>query len=255
MLIDAHCHLDDERFASEIPQVLERARAAGVTRMVTIGTDEVTSRAASDLARANPGVVFHTVGAHPNEADNLTEDRIRTVERLARETKPVAIGEIGLDYHHDSTRPAQFRLFERMLSLARDLSLPVVIHDRDAHDDVHRMLSEQARGLKIMMHCYSAGPASVDRFAALGCFFSFAGPLTFKNGRDHREALALVPLDRLVVETDAPWLAPEPHRGKLNEPGHVAWVARKAAEVKGMTFEELARITTSNATAFYGLPS
>jgi TatD DNase family protein len=253
-LIDAHCHLDDERLSPEIPQVLERARAAGVTRIVTIGTDEVSSQAASDLARSYPDVVHHTVGAHPNEADRLTEERILAIERLARGTKPVAIGEIGLDYHHDSSKPNQYRLFERMLALARSLGLPAVVHDRDAHDDVHRMLKDHAQGMKVMLHCYSAGAASVDRFLQLGCHFSFAGPLTFKNGQDHRNTLKLVPLERLVVETDAPWLAPDPHRGKRNEPAFVELVARKAAEVRGMAFEDLARITTANSCAFYGLP-
>lgn len=255
MLIDSHCHLDDERLISEIPQVLERARSAGVTRVVTIGTDEVSSRAACDIARANPGVVFHTVGAHPNEADRLSEDRVQAVEALARETKPVAIGEIGLDYHHMASHPAQFRLFERMLALARGLSLPVVIHDRDAHDDIHRMLKDHAKGMKVMMHCYSAGAASVERFLELGCLISFAGPLTFKNGQAHRDTLKLVPLDRLVFETDAPWLAPDPHRGKRNEPAYVEFVVRKAAGERGMSFEELAKAATANTCAFYGLPA
>jgi TatD DNase family protein len=253
-LIDSHCHLDDERLLPDLPQVLERARAAGVTRVVTIGTDEFSSKAAADIAAEHPGVVFHTVGAHPNEADRLTEERLRAIEGLARSSHPVAIGEIGLDYHHDSSKPGQFRLFERMIALARSLTLPIVVHDRDAHEDVHRMLKDHAKGMKVMMHCYSAGPASVERFLAIGCHFSFAGPLTFKNGGEHRETLKSVPLERMVFETDAPWLAPDPHRGKRNEPAYVALVARKASEVKGIPVEELARVTTANARAFYGLP-
>ncbi len=254
VLIDSHCHLDDEKLAFEIPAVLERAREAGVTRLVTIGTDEVSSRAAFDIASRYPGVVFHTVGAHPTEADRLDDSRILEVERLARETHPVAIGEIGLDYHHDSSKPNQFRLFERMLTLARSLALPVVIHDRDAHEDIYRFLKERAVGMKVMLHCYSAGMEYVERFLQLECFFSFAGPLTFKNGQSHRDVLKVIPLDRLVVETDAPWLAPDPYRGQRNEPAYVKQTALKAASVLGLPFEDVARQTTSNACRFYGWP-
>jgi TatD DNase family protein len=140
-----------------------------------------------------------------------------------------------------------------MIALARDLSLPIVIHDRDAHDDILRVLTEKAKGLKILMHCYSAGPDYVERFLELGCFFSIAGPVTFKNGQSIRDAVVKIPLDRLVVETDSPYLTPDPYRGKRNEPAYVKFTAQKVAEVKGVAFEDLARVTTENAKKFFGL--
>ncbi|HJT24136.1 MAG TPA: TatD family hydrolase [bacterium] len=253
MLIDTHCHLDDERLAADEAQVLQKAKEYGVELMVTIGTDEKTSAAAAQIAARHPGHVFHTVGAHPSDVDRFGEAELSEIERLARETKPKAIGEIGLDYYHDSDRQKQAVVFERMIGLARSLSLPIVIHDRDAHEDIHRMLAEKAKGMKILMHCYSAGPVFVERFMDLGCLFSIAGPVTFKNGQDHRDAVAKIPLDRLVVETDSPYLTPHPFRGQRNEPAYVKHTAEKVAEVKGIRFEELAQATSQNARKFFGI--
>lgn len=252
-LIDTHCHLDDTRFAGEEDAVLERAKEASVEWMVTIGTDEKTSVAAAALAARHPGRVFHTVGAHPSDVDRFGETELAEVERLARETGPKGIGEIGLDYHHSSDRVKQFVVFERMIVLARELSLPIIIHDRDAHEDVFRVLKEKARGLKVLMHCYSAGPDFVDRFLELGCLFSIAGPVTFKNGQAHRDAVARIPLDRLVVETDSPYLTPHPNRGKRNEPAYVRLTAETVAQVKGLSLDEIAEITTQNARQFFDI--
>lgn len=252
MLIDTHCHLDDERLAPEEDFVLQRAGEAGVEFMVTIGTDEKTSAAAAAIASRYPGRVFHTVGAHPSDVDRFSETELSKIERLARETGPKAIGEIGLDYHHSSDRTKQAQVFDRMIRLARSLSLPIVIHDRDAHEDILKTLQEKARGLKIMMHCYSAGPSFVDQFMELGCYFSIAGPVTFKNGQENRDAVARIPLDRLVVETDSPYLTPMPHRGQRNEPAYVKFTAEKVAEVKGLSLDEVAAQTTLNARRFFG---
>ncbi len=252
-LIDSHCHLDDERLAVDADKVFQKAKEYGVELMVTIGTDEKTSAAAAKIASRHPGRVYHTVGAHPSDVDRFGESELLEIERLARETNPKAIGEIGLDYYHDSNRQKQMVVFERMIGLARSLSLPIVIHDRDAHEDVHRTLKEKAQGLKIMMHCYSAGPGFVDRFMDLGCLFSIAGPVTFKNGQEHRGAVVKIPLDRLVVETDSPYLTPMPYRGQRNEPAYVKLTAEKVAEVKGISFEELAQATTQNAKKFFGI--
>jgi TatD DNase family protein len=251
-LIDTHCHLDDERLMGDEEQVLQKAKDFGVEFIVTIGTDEQTSAAAAKIASRHPGRVYHTVGAHPSDVDRFGESELAEIERLARETGPKAIGEIGLDYYHGSDRAKQVVVFERMISLAKGLSLPIVIHDRDAHEDVHRILSEKAKGLKIVMHCYSAGPAFVEKFMDLGCLFSIAGPVTFKNGQEHRDAVARIPLDRLVVETDSPYLTPMPHRGQRNEPAFVKFTAEKVAEVKGVALEELAERTTQNARNFFG---
>lgn len=253
MLIDTHCHLDDERLIGDELQVLQAAQEAGVGAMVTIGTDEGTSAAAAKIASRHPGRIYHTVGAHPSDVDRFGEGELAEIERLARETKPKAIGEIGLDYYHSSDRQKQVQVFERMIALAKELSLPIVIHNRDAHDDVHRILVEKAKGLKIMLHCYSSGPDFVERFMGLGCLFSIAGPVTFKNGQSIRDAVAKIPLDRLVVETDSPYLTPEPNRGKRNEPAYVKFTAEKIAEVKGITLEEAAERTTQNAKKFFGI--
>ncbi len=221
--------------------------------MVTIGTDEMTSAAAAKIAARHPDRIFHTVGAHPSDGDRFGEKELSEIERLAHETKPKAIGEIGLDYYHSSDRQKQVVVFERMISLAKGLSLPIVIHNRDAHDDVYRILSEKAKGLKILLHCYSSGPDFVERFMDLGCLFSIAGPVTFKNGQSIREAVAKIPMDRLVVETDSPYLTPEPNRGKRNEPAYVKFTAERVAEVKGITLEEVAERTTQNAKKFFGI--
>jgi len=252
-LIDTHCHLDDERLAGDEAAILQKATEAGVELMVTIGTDEGTSAAASKIAAKNPGKIYHTVGAHPSDVDRFGDKELGEIERLARETKPKAIGEIGLDYFHDSNREKQVVVFVRMIALAKELSLPIVIHNRDAHDDVYRILAERAKGLKILLHCYSSGPVFVERFMDLGCLFSIAGPVTFKNGQSIRDAVAKIPLDRLVVETDSPYLTPEPNRGKRNEPAYVKFTAQKVAEVKGLTLEEVAERTTQNAKKFFGI--
>lgn len=253
MLIDTHCHLDDERLASDEERVLRNAAESGVQVMVTIGTDEKTSAAAAQIASRYPGRVFHTVGGHPSDVDRFGEAELAEIERLARETGPKAIGEIGLDYYHSSDRAKQAEVFGRMIALARGLSLPIVIHDRDAHEDIYRMLSEKAGGMKIVMHCYSAGPDFVDRFMDLGCLFSIAGPVTFKNGQAHRDAVAKIPLDRLVVETDAPYLTPHPYRGQRNEPAYVKLTAEMVAGVKGITLDQLAEATTQNARNFFSI--
>ena len=245
--------MDDERLSGTENEVLQRCKEAGIDICVTIGTDETTSAAAAAIAKRHPGVVFHTIGAHPNDADRFTEVELKEIERLARETKPVAIGEIGLDYHHSSDHKKQAVLFERMMGLARELSLPIVVHDRDAHEDIYQALKAKAQGLKIVMHCYSAGAEFVDKFMELGCLFSFAGPITFKNGQPQRDAAARIPLDRMLVETDAPWLTPHPHRGKVNEPAYVKLTAEKLAEVKGVPFEELAEVTTENTKMFFNI--
>lgn len=252
-LIDSHCHLDDERLLVDEENVLKKAREFGVEILVTIGTDEKTSAAAAEIASRHPGRVYHTVGAHPSDVDRFGEIELSEIERLARETKPKAIGEIGLDYYHDSNRQKQVEIFERMINLARNISLPIVIHDREAHEDIYRILREKAKEMKIMMHCYSAGPNFVDRFMDLGCLFSIAGPVTFKNGKDHRDAVAKIPLDKLVVETDSPYLTPHPFRGQRNEPAYVKLTAEKVAEVKGISLEELALATTKNAKKFFGI--
>jgi TatD DNase family protein len=253
--VDAHCHLDDVGGGEEavLQAVIGRARAAGVERMVTIGTDLATSRAAAGIAAAHEGV-WAAVGVHPHDATTLTGEALDELEALASEPKVVAIGEIGLDYFRDlSPRDVQQEAFRRQLALARRLGVPVVIHMRDAHRDVFGILEEAGAPERLVFHCFSGGPADAARCLELGGYVSFAGNISYKNAQDLRDACAVVPLDRLLVETDAPYLAPVPHRGKPNEPAFVPAVGAAVAAATGVSMEEIASATSANAASIFGL--
>ncbi|MEA2565620.1 MAG: TatD DNase family protein [Actinomycetota bacterium] len=252
---DAHCHLDDVGGGEDavLQAVIGRARAAGVERMVTIGTDLATSRAAAGIAAAHEGV-WAAVGVHPHDATTLTGEALDELEALASEPKVVAIGEIGLDYFRDlSPRDVQQEAFRRQLALARRLGVPVVIHMRDAHRDVFGILEEAGAPERLVFHCFSGGPADAARCLELGGYVSFAGNISYKNAQDLRDACAVVPLDRLLVETDAPYLAPVPHRGKPNEPAFVPAVGAAVAAATGVPKEEIASATSANAASIFGL--
>ena len=253
--VDAHCHLDDVGGGEEavLRAVIERARAAGVERMVTIGSDLATSRAAAGIAAAHEGV-WAAVGVHPHDATTLTDAALDELEVLASDPKVVAIGEIGLDYFRDlSPRHVQQEAFRRQLALARRLGAPVVIHMRDAHRDVFGILEEAGAPERLVFHCFSGGPADAARCLELGGYVSFAGNISYKNAQDLRDACAVVPLDRLLVETDAPYLAPVPHRGKPNEPAFVPAVGAAVAAATGAPVEEIASATSANAALIFGL--
>ena len=253
--VDAHCHLDDVGGGEDavLQAVIGRARAAGVERMVTIGTDLATSRAAAGIAAAHEGV-WAAVGVHPHDATTLTGKALDELEALASEPKVVAIGEIGLDYFRDlSPRDVQQEAFRRQLALARRLGAPVVIHMRDAHQDVFGILEEAGAPERLVFHCFSGGPADAARCLELGGYVSFAGNISYKNAQDLRDACAVVPLDRLLVETDAPYLAPVPHRGKPNEPAFVPAVGAAVAAATGVSMEEISSATSANAASIFGL--
>ena len=253
--VDAHCHLDDVGGGEEaaLQAVIERARAAGVGRMVTIGTDLATSRAALRIAAAHEGV-WAAVGVHPHDAITLTDKALDELEALASDPRVVAIGEIGLDYFRDlSPRDVQQEAFRRQLALARRLGAPVVIHMRDAHRDVFAILEHAGPPERLVFHCFSGGPADAARGLELGGYVSFAGNISYKNAQDLRDACAVVPLDRLLVETDAPYLAPVPHRGRPNEPAYVPAVGAAVAAAKGVSVEEIASATSANAASIFGL--
>jgi TatD DNase family protein len=253
--VDAHCHLDDvgEGEDAVLRAVIERARAAGVERMVTIGTDLATSRAAAGIAATHKGV-WAAVGVHPHDATTLTGEALDELEALASDPKVVAIGEIGLDYFRDlSPRDVQQEAFRRQLALARRLGAPVVIHMRDAHRDVFGILEEAGAPERLVFHCFSGGPADAARCLELGGYVSFAGNISYKNAQVLRDACAIVPLDRLLVETDAPYLAPIPHRGKPNEPAFVPAVGAAVAAATGISMEEIASATSANAASIFGL--
>ncbi|MGQ9513351.1 TatD family hydrolase [Thermodesulfitimonas sp.] len=252
-LTDTHCHLDDERYKADRAAVIERARAAGVTRLVTVGYDLASSRRAGELAAALPGV-YAVVGVHPHDAAGVPLNYLEELRRLARAPRVVAIGEIGLDFYRDlSPRSVQREVFVAQLHLARELGLPVVIHCREAHGEVYEILRREAVGISGVMHCFSGGWEEAKRFLALGFYLSIAGPVTFTGARRPVEVVRQMPLERLLLETDAPYLPPVPHRGKRNEPAYLIYTAQKVAAIRGISLEELAAATTANAVRLFGL--
>jgi len=253
-MIDSHAHLTDDRLFGEVDAVLERAGAAGLQAIVTVGTRLGNCRDAAVLAATRP-LVFATAGIHPHYAEEASDEAFEEIRRLASQPRVVAIGETGLDYHYDNApRDVQRRVFQRHLTAASELDLPVVVHAREADDDVISILRNAPRGTRGVLHCFSSGPELLQAGLELGWYISFAGMITFARYGD-ADLLNQVPLDRLLVETDSPYLAPAPHRGKRNEPAHVVLVARRAAELRGETFEAVAAATTRNARELYRLPT
>jgi TatD DNase family protein len=248
MLIDSHCHLDFPDFAAELDAVVGRARAAGIGRMVTICTR--VARRGEVLAIAERFAdVFCSVGTHPHHAQEELDVSAADLVAYTRAQKVVALGEAGLDYHYDySPRDAQERGFRTHIAAARETALPLVIHSREADDDTARILEEEMAGgaFAAVLHCFTGGPDLARRAIALGHFISFTGILTFRNSATLRAIAAELPADRILLETDAPYLAPGRYRGKRNEPAYVVETANVLAEVRGVSFDEIARQTTDN---------
>ena len=255
MLIDTHAHLDDPAIYDQLEDVLARAAEAGVERIVNIGCDWKSSLMSVRLADKYEQV-FSTVGIHPHDADTLDEQMAERLFELAQAEKVVAIGEIGLDYYHDHCpRPVQQKAFRRQIALAKELAMPITIHDRDAHGDVMRIVREERAGQNGgIFHCYSGSWEMAKECLRLGFYISFAGPVTYHNARGLLEVAQNVPLDKFLIETDSPYLSPHPYRGKTNEPARVALVAEKIAEIKGLSYETVASQARANAMAVYGLP-
>jgi TatD DNase family protein len=256
-LIDTHAHLDDSRFADDLPAVLDRAVAAGVTRVLTIGIDLATSRAALALAARFPDRLAAVVGIQPNHVAEAGPADFDEVARLAADPRAVAVGETGLDRYWDRAPLAlQEEYFARHLELARRLGKPVVIHCRDAGPDVVQVLRaefDRAGPVRGVMHSFTGDAGTARACLGLGLHLSFAGMLTYKTAADLREVAKHVPPERLLVETDSPYLAPVPVRGKRNEPAFVAHTAACLAGLLGVTAEELAATTTRNARELFGL--
>jgi TatD DNase family protein len=250
MLVDSHCHLDSEQFESDREAAIERALAAGVERMVAIGTGEGPPDLEAGIRLADRHPAFYaTVGVHPHDASKAGAETYKRLDDLLHHPKIVAVGEIGLDYHYDfSPRDAQRAVFAEQMRIAGQARKPIVIHTREAWDDTLALLEQHwtQLGLPAVMHCFSGGPREAARCLALGCYLSFGGILTFPKAAELRESARLAPADRILVETDAPYLAPVPHRGKRNEPAFVVETARKLAEVRGENPERIAEITTRN---------
>ncbi len=255
-LIDTHAHLDDDQFASEIPTILENARRAGVVRVITIATTAASSRANLALAQAHP-MLSAAVGIHPNSAAQAASEDWDAVAALAVDPHVVAIGETGLDRYRDYTPFAiQEDYFARHLQLGRNTGKPVVIHCREADADVLRMLRDDYAKhgpIRAVMHSFCGDATMARECLAMGLYLSFAGMLTYKNAADLRAVAATLPLDRLLVETDAPYLAPVPVRGKKNEPANVRYTAACLAGLVGVSVEEMAEKTTGNARALFGV--
>jgi TatD DNase family protein len=244
-------------FDADRADVIARAFAAGLSFLVNVGTGVDGSRRSVALAASDPRI-YATVGIHPHDAGDVSDDDWRAIEELARAPKVVGIGECGLDKgpHNDAPFPAQERLFRRHVDLARETGLALVVHNRDTYPELFAILEADvaARGpIRGVMHCFSGGPDEAERSVALGFHVSFSGVLTFKNAQTTRDAARVVPLDRLLVETDCPYLTPEPHRGKRNEPAYVVHTARRLAETLGRPFEEIARRTEENTLAVFGI--
>jgi len=248
MLVDSHCHLDFPDFAGELDAILARATAAGLTRLVTISTR--VKRHADVLAIAERfAQVFCSVGTHPHNAHEELDLSVDDLVARTRHAKVVAIGEAGLDYHYDhSPRDAQERGFRNHIAAARETGLPLVIHSREADADMARILEEETgRGpFPAVLHCFTGSRELAERAVALGLSISFTGILTFKKSDELRAIAAALPADRVLVETDAPYLAPGRHRGKRNEPSYVVETAKVLADARGVAFEEIARQTTEN---------
>lgn len=254
-LLDSHAHVDARPYAGEVDDVLARAASAGVTKVVSIGQWHAPGDfgGAIELAAAHPGKVFATIGIHPHEVAKVPDEDWRELERLAALPATVAVGETGLDYHYDhSPREDQRRWFAHQLALAKRVGKPVVVHTREADDDTVAILGEAKIGAGVI-HCFTGDPDRARIYLDMGLYLSIPGVVTFKNADPLREAVRMAPLDRLLVETDCPYLAPLPHRGKRNEPAYVRLVAEKVAELKGISLDEVAEATTRNAKTLFRL--
>ncbi len=251
-LIDTHCHLDMKEFEADRDRVIERAKDAGFEALITVGSDPEGTAKAVRLS-AQYDLVFASIGIHPHDAKYFTEEAYSQLKDWSGERKVVAVGETGLDYHYDhSPRETQKEVFRRHLLLAGETGLPAIIHSREAKNDTLKIMRESGvdRGV---LHCFSGDPDMAEQAMSMGFYLSLAGPVTFKKSLDLKEIARMIPDDYLLVETDAPYLSPEPFRGKRNEPAYMLNTVRHIAEIRGVNFEDLARITSLNAKRLFGI--
>jgi TatD DNase family protein len=251
-MIDTHCHLTDPRLESQLQAVLDRAAANGVSRMITIGTDLDDARRAIALCRQRPSIRC-AVGVHPNHSQNVTLEELPALREIQSDPSVLALGEMGLDYfHHHADRDRQHKVFEFQLALATELARPVVIHSREAIDDTLAQLRNFPR-VAAVFHCFTGTMDEAEKILAAGYLLGFTGPITYKKSDELREVVRMMPRERMFVETDSPYLTPEPMRKqKINEPGFVKHVAEMLGQVRGWTLEETDAITTANAERFFG---
>ncbi|HBG00783.1 MAG TPA: hydrolase TatD [Firmicutes bacterium] len=251
-MIDSHAHLNDPAYEGDLPEVIARAWDAGVQAIINVGYDLESSRFGVELADRYPGLSA-VVGLHPHDARLWSEELQESLKDLAGHSKVLALGEIGLDYHYDnSPRDAQRRVFRAQLALGQQLTMPVVIHSREATRDTLEIIGEYPE-VPCLLHCYSGSLETARIYEEMGHFFSFGGPITFQNAHRLRDVVAGIPLERILLETDCPYLTPHPHRGKRNEPAHLPLVAKKLAEIHGITLEDVLRQTVANTRKFFRL--
>jgi TatD DNase family protein len=256
MLIDSHSHLEMPAFREDLEQVIQRAKASSVEYIFTVGTEKKDWNRALELAHSHPSV-YAILGVHPHNAREIDAETYPTLRKLCAEEKVRAYGEIGLDFYRNlSPREVQLKRFREQIQFAKELGLPVVVHDREAHQETLEILkSEKADECGGIIHCFSGDYKMAKECIEMGFFISISGSITFKNAGGFQEVVKQIPLDFLLIETDAPFLAPVPFRGKRNEPSYVRYTAQKVAEIKKVSLEKVAEVTTKNALRVYGLKS
>ncbi|MBD7939326.1 TatD family hydrolase [Cytobacillus sp. Sa5YUA1] len=254
MLFDTHVHLNAEQYDEDLEEVIKRAREAGVEKMVVVGFDRPTIERAMELIEQYD-FLYASIGWHPVDAIDMTEEDLIWIEELSKHPKVVAIGEMGLDYHWDkSPKDVQKDVFRQQIQLAKKVKLPIIIHNREATADIVEILKEEnAAEVGGIMHCFSGSPETAKECIDMNFYISLGGPVTFKNARKPKEVAAEIPLEKLLIETDCPYLAPHPFRGKRNEPSYVKLVCEQIAEIKNIPVEEVAAITTENAKKLFAI--
>ena len=254
MLIDSHVHLNDEQLFTKIETLIEKANSVGVTSFIVVGYDLDSSKLAIELASMYDSI-YALIGIHPSEASYVKESDLEWIERKLSHPRVKGIGEIGLDYHWDKNlMNKQKDLFIKQIKLANKHRVPISVHMRDATEDTYNILKEyKDKDLPGVMHCYSGSKEHMQQFIDLNMYISLAGPVTFKNANTPKEVAKVVPLDRLLVETDSPYLAPVPYRGKQNQPRNVEYIAKEIAQIKGMSFKEIADVTYQNTVKLFDL--
>ena len=252
MFFDTHTHLDDDKFDIDRDELITSLKNEGLSLAVNIGANLVTSQNSIDLAEKYD-FIYAAVGVHPNDTGDMTDEDLQKIEEMAKHEKVVAIGEIGLDYHYDEPAPEVQKVwFEKQLLLAKKLNMPYIIHDREAHADVLEIIKKIGH-FNGVMHCFSGSSEMARQVTDLGMYVSIAGQVTFKNAPKVQAVAKSVPLDKLLIETDSPYLTPEPFRGKRNNSAYVKYTAEKIAELRGMSIEEIAKITMENGKRFYNI--
>ncbi len=254
MLFDTHAHLNAIQYNEDLQEVIDRALNEGVSHIVVVGFDRPTIARAIELAEQYD-FIYAAVGWHPVDAVDMTDDDLQMIEELAAHPKVVALGEMGLDYYWDkSPKEIQHDVFRRQIALAKRVKLPIIIHNREATADILQILKEEnAAEVGGIMHCFSGSVEVAKQCIDMNFFISLGGPVTFKNAKKPKEVAAQIPLEHLLIETDCPYLTPHPFRGKRNEPSYVKYVAEAIAEIKGISFEEVAKATTENAKKLFGI--